>query len=136
MLKKKYDSRVYKEWYAKNKLRIRDSKKMAKKKYRRTDAGRAAQRRYNAKPSRKLYVANYNLRKHYGITIKQYDELLKKQNNKCAICNRESIYKLHVDHNHKSGKVRGLLCGSCNRGIGLFGESLELLQKAKEYLNK
>lgn len=76
--------------------------------------------------------------KKYGITIEEYNSLLEKQNGKCAICGAaigdNSGNRLYVDHNHKTGKVRGLLCSACNFGIGKFKDSPELLKKAAIYL--
>jgi hypothetical protein len=53
---------------------------------------------------------------------------------KCAIC--ASTEKLHIDHNHETGVVRGLLCGTCNAGIGMFRDKIELLKNAIDYLGK
>jgi hypothetical protein len=61
------------------------------------------------------------------------------QDYSCAICGKhedELGYKLRVDHNHDSGKVRGLLCNGCNTSLGHFGDSVDGLQKAIDYLNK
>jgi hypothetical protein len=77
-----------------------------------------------------------NLRKH-NLTINQFDELLKKQDNRCAICGThqsELKITLSVDHCHATGKNRGLLCHKCNFGIGHFNDSIDLLLKAKHYL--
>lgn len=60
------------------------------------------------------------LRRKYGITLKQYNQMLKAQNNSCAICKRDrSNFKnnLAVDHDHKTGEVRGLLCFYCNKRV-------------------
>jgi hypothetical protein len=78
------------------------------------------------------------LRARYGITIEEYDQLLVLQEGVCAICKKSctSGKRLAVDHDHESGIVRGLLCRKCNRGIGLFHDSLELLQSAANYLNR
>lgn len=75
---------------------------------------------------------NYRLKYGYGITLNDYNRMLEKQDGKCAICGK--FEKLDVDHCHKNGKVRGLLCQNCNKGIGLFAENVHLLDKAKEYL--
>ncbi len=84
---------------------------------------------------RKSYLKNT-----YGITIEQYDEMLAAQGGVCAICgNAEAdarLYKLHVDHCHSTGKVRGLLCGACNRGIGNLGDDIDKLKSAIRYLEK
>lgn len=69
----------------------------------------------------------------YGITLEDYNNMLASQNNRCLICG-DIRYKLHVDHNHETGKVRGLLCNSCNTGIGLLKENENILLSAIEYL--
>lgn len=70
----------------------------------------------------------------YNIDIKHYDELYKKQGGRCLICNIDSEV-LDVDHDHKTGEVRGLLCRSCNLGLGHFKDNKESLKKALEYLS-
>lgn len=74
----------------------------------------------------------------YGISWKKYQEINISQNGVCAICKRECTCgrKLAVDHAHKTGVVRGLLCSRCNRGIGLFGDSADMLDAASNYLKK
>jgi len=67
----------------------------------------------------------------YGITSAEADKLKKQP---CAICG--AVRNLHIDHNHTTGAVRGVLCSSCNRGIGYLGDNPYRLQKAKEYLEK
>jgi hypothetical protein len=83
------------------------------------------------------YKLNYNLKTKYGLTRDAYNDLLKGQDNKCAICGthkKELPRSLSVDHNHKTEKIRGLLCTRCNQGLGLFLDDPELLRKAAEYL--
>ncbi len=84
-----------------------------------------------------------HLKKKFGLTIEEYNKLLKKQNGVCVICGKKEIVKwkgilksLAVDHNHKTGKVRGLLCYKCNIGIGFFQEDILILKKAIEYLEE
>ena len=95
-------------------------------------------------PKRKLYNKIRNFKK-YGLTIEKYNSLLIKQNNKCAICSSEEKSKqnngihtrqLAIDHCHKTGKIRSLLCSQCNKGIGHFNDSIELLNRVIEYLSK
>ena len=81
--------------------------------------------------------------KQYGLTFEDQEQMLREQNNKCAICCKEiflfgSSKKLtaHVDHDHKTGKVRGLLCQECNTGLGKFRDNTEYLLGAISYLNK
>jgi Recombination endonuclease VII len=78
-----------------------------------------------------------DLRKNFGITLEQYNDLLTAQDGRCAICHRHGDWtgrRLAVDHNHATGKVRGLLCGSCNRGIGFLDEDIKVLEGAIAYL--
>jgi hypothetical protein len=80
----------------------------------------------------------------YGITEEAYQEMFEKQNHLCAICgspetstsNRSGgIKRLSIDHNHKTGEVRGLLCHKCNSAIGLFEEDIERMKSAIDYLS-
>lgn len=74
----------------------------------------------------------------YGLTHDEHDALLARQNNACAICGEPgenwAERGLHVDHDHESGLVRGLLCGRCNLGLGYFKDSPDRLAAAVEYL--
>jgi hypothetical protein len=81
------------------------------------------------------------LTRNYGITYADYKKMLVQQGHKCAICKGEGFKMkachnllLVVDHCHSTGKVRGLLCHNCNRGIGLLQDSVENLLSAKDYL--
>jgi len=77
----------------------------------------------------------YHLRK-FGISKEEYVEILGTQNEVCAICGGDNNGRpLYVDHDHNTGEVRGLLCGKCNSGLGLFNDSIELLNKASAYLS-
>ena len=73
----------------------------------------------------------------YGMTEDEYQNLILKQRGKCAICYGSNVTEglpLFVDHDHKTGKVRGLLCKACNSGLGLFKDKETLLSKAIAYL--
>lgn len=80
------------------------------------------------------------LMKTYGVDYEWYESKLKEQNYKCAICGGEGFsmkdtgVKLVVDHCHNEGNVRGLLCHNCNRGLGLFQDSMVNLKSAYKYL--
>jgi hypothetical protein len=83
------------------------------------------------------------LQREYKINYSQYMEMLKSQDDKCAICGSEGFkmqahhkIKLVVDHCHSTGRVRGMLCHNCNRGLGLFQDSVQFLQSASSYLQK
>ncbi len=105
---------------------------------------------YNSRPEviarRKKYTTKYsfeNQLKKYGLTTKYYYRMLKQQGGVCAICgNNETIKQngkvinLAVDHCHKTGKVRGLLCGRCNLTLGILKEDISLLYNYVEYLKQ
>ena len=83
----------------------------------------------------------YEYKNKFGITLDDYDRMLKSQNNRCAICNstatgNRSQKYLCVDHCHATGKVRGLLCHGCNAGIGSMKDDIEILKKAIAYLRE
>lgn len=75
---------------------------------------------------------NKKLVKRYGITVDQFEEIVTVVQGRCQIC--QVARALHVDHDHNTGRVRGLLCGNCNRGIGLFQEDPQKLRAAIAYL--
>jgi hypothetical protein len=95
---------------------------------------------------KKYHIANRDkinarTRKHhfvyrYGITQEEAMELVKKAGNKCQICGVEFLESNppHIDHNHKTGTIRGVLCRCCNSGLGLFNENINLLKIAIRYL--
>lgn len=83
--------------------------------------------------------SNTRLKQKFGINYDQYQIILQEQNGVCAICNEPESVKnrsLSVDHDHITGKIRGLLCSNCNPGIGKFKEKIELLKKAVAYLER
>ena len=93
---------------------------------------------------RKAIGQKFHLRTRYNITPKQYEAKLISQNYCCAICRKDITdnvrggipVALSVDHCHKSGNLRDLLCYSCNSGLGQFKDNIETLQKAIDYLRK
>lgn len=80
------------------------------------------------------------LKRAYGMTSADYEKMLNSQSGCCAICGipagkiKRGGGRLVVDHDHETGKVRGLLCHKCNRGIGQFNDDITLLDSAKRYL--
>lgn len=74
--------------------------------------------------------------KQYNLSIEAYNSMLRSQNECCKICNKPSKYGLCIDHDHKSGKVRGLLCNRCNLGVGHFYDDIQTLENAVLYLKQ
>jgi hypothetical protein len=96
------------------------------------------QRRRRQRPDVKRRDRDGYLRRKYGITLEQYDAMFEGQGGVCAICGRpprEDI-SLHVDHDHDTGEVRGLLCFRCNNAIGDLGHDLGILEGAVAYLDR
>jgi hypothetical protein len=124
----------YKEMDCKRK-KIKD---IANRKWRNENKEKVAnyQRKYRKQNPQK-YI-NLRLKWTYGISIEEYNEMFLKQNGLCAICKRTDIEqkRLAVDHCHKTGKIRELLCSKCNKGLGHFDDNLIYLKEAVEYLKK
>lgn len=104
---------------------------------------RTANRRW--RKSHPENVRTFTRRRHlkvsFGITIEKYEHLFTIQNGRCAICGKqetavlkEKVIRLAVDHNHQTGKIRGLLCGRCNTALGLFQNNINILKQAIDYL--
>jgi Recombination endonuclease VII len=74
------------------------------------------------------------LQRRYGIDLEFYEYLLAKQHGRCAICNASTT--LCVDHDHLTGRVRGLLCTHCNTGLGKFADDTDRLKAAVRYLEQ
>ena len=93
-------------------------------------------RRRRERPEVKLREREDHLRRKYGITQADYEALLAKQRGGCAICGRKPSGKisLHVDHEHGTGRIRGLLSFRCNNALGDLGDSVQQLRKAIAYL--
>ena len=87
-------------------------------------------------------IVNGDLRRTFGISLADYNAMLKAQGGTCAICRRPETFKLagkarprlSVDHDHQTGKIRGLLCHKCNRGLGNFEDDVKRLLAAGAYL--
>lgn len=124
------------EWYQANK----ESEIERSKAYREAnkEALKIARKERQQRDPKKLKARQRknDLKKKYNISPEDYDKMFETQQGKCAICDTVSVKALHVDHNHETGKIRALLCSHCNVGLGHFKESLNLLDRAKEYLCK
>lgn len=87
------------------------------------------------------YKRKWKLANIYGITEEDYQNKLIEQNHSCAICGSKHSKniknkKLYIDHDHKTGKFRGILCSNCNSGLGKFEDNAEFLNSAIQYLKQ
>ena len=79
------------------------------------------------------------LKRYHKITLDEYEQKLMKQGSKCAICDidlKPSGGHTHLDHDHKTGKLREFLCTNCNRALGHFQDNVDILKSALDYLKK
>lgn len=108
-----------------------------KSRAKRREAQREAARKHYLKDpaAYKRRARERKLRLNYGLTPEAVEALRQAQNNRCRICGDsfENV-KMHVDHDHITGRVRGLLCQPCNHGLGMFRDSVERLASAMSYL--
>lgn len=79
---------------------------------------------------------NLKLLSQYGLSLEEYNSLLRKQNYACGICKKTAKGNLSVDHCHVTGEIRGLLCSHCNFGIGHFKDDIATIHAAIVYLKK
>jgi hypothetical protein len=135
---KQYNKQYHKKNYAKNREKVlayanaHSADNIAKRKIR-----EAA----NPEKYKKLHKI-VDLRRHYGLDYDTYIDMHRRQEGKCAICHKFLSLALdgnkenspHVDHNHVTGKIRGLLCDVCNRALGLFQDNPFVLLDAIRYL--
>lgn len=127
-----------KEYFARPEViaraKIRNAKyRKRRTEHKKTEAGMIAEKRYR-QTTRILTAKKNRLKLTYNITLEDVDLLKHKQGGYCAICG--NIPRTwHIDHDHLSGKVRGMLCSSCNMALGLFHDDTERIRKAVDYLN-
>ena len=117
-----------------------------KKEYLRRNYKEARERwhRYSSKPERKERARDLFYQRLYGISLERVKQMLLDQGNKCGICRQKIDLVMeahkpnscHVDHNHTTRQVRGLLCNKCNRGLGLLRDSTTLLESAIVWLRR
>lgn len=138
------------EWNRRNREKVREDKRRYYQKHRveiiaRSTAWSEAhvdqRRKQRAEEYRKNKRAHRDrrLRQQFGIGVEDYERLFKMQLGSCKICGRKGTGQrgkkhLHVDHCHRTKKVRGLLCHGCNTGLGAFKDDPERLRKAAAYL--
>lgn len=101
------------------------------------DCNRIRRRKWWTSEKGRRSSANTRLKQRFGVTIEEYEEMLEAAGNKCEICEvtrSTGGKRLGIDHDHKTGKFRGILCDSCNLGIGNFKDNISILKKAIKYL--
>lgn len=142
-----------KRWYVENKDRCLkrcqdyyynniEKVRMRHKEYANTnkDLYRAYTKKWHAANPEKVALADRRRTlRRYGLTPESYSALVLSQNNKCKICGQEFVgvrgrSSPAIDHCHKTGKIRGILCSKCNITLGGFNDSVEIMEKAVQYL--
>jgi len=109
-------------------------RKEQREKYHKLTLEQRKERRKNNSCNTVEYRKKYKLKTHYGLTTEEFSDMIKKQNNKCKICQYE-MNTPQVDHNHTTGKVRALLCRNCNTSLGLLKEDTKVLYNMISYIN-
>jgi hypothetical protein len=96
---------------------------------------RVPKRTYCRKHLEKMRDAGF--KRLYGISLEERAVILQKQKNRCLICKEKfaSSFSSHIDHDHVTGRIRGILCNNCNCGLGYFRDNPQLLHAAIEYLH-
>jgi hypothetical protein len=131
------------KWAKNNPEKRKETMRKYKEKY--PERVKESQKKYRLNnPKKGKLIDEKRKLEQYGLTIEKYNEILTSQFGVCAICNKAetarhqigTLRKLAVDHSHKTGKVRGLLCSRCNTGIGYFNDDIILFMSAIKYLNK
>jgi hypothetical protein len=151
-----------KQWRKKNKKYLKQQREKNKehlskyqKKYYQEHKQRILKRNTKYNKAHKEYIKEYrkqygeknkkhikecqrlaDIRRKYGLSKEEYYTLLLKQDHKCAICLMPLENEPHVDHDHKTGKVRNLLCSSCNAMLGLGGDNPDILLNGSKYLRR
>jgi hypothetical protein len=125
-----------KEWQAKNKAHRAEYQRGHYRKH--LEKYRESHAQYYQ--DNKGAIASSDRKRRYGMTDEQFQQLLERQGGCCAICGTNDPSgghgnNFHVDHDHSTGAIRGLLCHHCNHGLGKFKDSPELLHKAMSYLS-
>lgn len=137
---KEYFRQKSKEYYQLNKEKLKEDKA----RYRENNKEKIKAQQIEYRKNNPEKIRNHDLKSNHSITLEEYNKMLDEQKGVCAICfkketDKESskkIKSLAVDHDHKTGKIRGLLCSRCNKAIGLFRDNLETLQSAFKYLKR
>jgi hypothetical protein len=121
-----------KEWYRHNRQREIARVRI----WQRANPERLKASRDRNRERRNRKMREIHLRNKFGLTPDQYGVILADQGGACALCKKPPTLgiSLHVDHDHRTGEIRGLLCMRCNNALGLFRENSDLLRRAARYV--
>lgn len=125
------------EYLKEYRLKNKELLKAKNKKYRLDNKDKIAKYKVLRYKRNKNSDEDTRLKRIYNISLEEYNIMLEKQNNCCAICGKNSISltsKLAVDHNHSTSETRGLLCINCNTALGGFKDDITIIEKALNYL--
>jgi len=95
---------------------------------------KARVKKNNSRPEHKQYMRGWAVKTKYGISGEEYIMMVNERHGRCDICGNTPT-ELCVDHNHTTGKIRGLLCINCNMALGQFNDNIKLLESAVQYLH-
>jgi Recombination endonuclease VII len=121
-----------KKWYRQN----REREIARVRAWQRANPERLKAWREKNRPRVLKQLREIHLRNKFSLTIEEYDTILESQGGVCALCDAAPTpgISLHVDHDHGTGEIRGLLCVRCNNALGLFREDPDLLKRAARYV--
>ncbi len=128
----------YSEWSEERKIRHRNNTKRWKKAHRDKHL-EFKKKYYQTHKEQWKHNYKYKIGLKYGVTEEEFNRMRTEQEFKCKICGKhenDQVRRLSLDHDHKTGEIRGLLCDNCNVGLGNFQDSPEILQSAINYLQK
>lgn len=122
------------KWYLKDYATNRSKYLLKQKKYASENPDKRRNTMKQFKRNNPYYYKNKKLKERYGISGEEFNKMNSRQHGKCLICGFKPTERLCVDHNHETGRIRGLLCKPCNLAISHFKESETILRKAIQYL--
>src|ERR1700677_4817800 len=126
------DYRLFQEAFKKRKRKDALKRYYANHEENKAKRRELARQQYAANPTKRRKASRKHNLKKYGLTENEHYDLLKAQNDSCAICGKaqkQNNRSFAVDHDHKTGKIRGLLCDQCNRGLGFFKDDIQFLEQ-------
>lgn len=129
-----------KKWRQKHKEELKESKKKWYQDHKEEQKENKKKYYQDHKEERKEYDKRRHYKKMYNLTLEEIDQILIKQNHKCALCGMSLLEtKRCTDHSHKTNKVRGILCDRCNKGLGFFQyfyDNPEFFKKTIKYIKE